>query len=537
MKLLKDTTLLGISEIISKALGRDSINKIAIRTGLFSMADIEDDFPRHSSKELLVRYIISTFSVANVMSERKKREDILFLINEFYKTLPYTSQKRFEELMLNDEYVSVDNIFTYPDYALEHEVKTPNQEKEQVVIRSQIMRDITRLKASQIISVLHHDMIKEIAVATELFTIAEIEEEYKIHKKKPALVQQILGRYTVTITQNVDSIRNKLLMLLNGFYNTLAISDQLELEKVLEADGYVCENGSISYAGGAVRVSFASPEATKESIKPTPKRVHIKSIGNGYFSNVSTYMDEKTGRKFARKKLLKEHWDNEDYIVRFKREVELLKELQGHPHVVDLFDYDLDTKELQYDMELADDNLYEHIRKNNGKLLITDRLIIFEQILHAICVAHSRSIIHRDLSPKNILTWNTTPCTLVKLADFGLGRSNRELKQHTKSNVSDFGHVLYVAPEQRERLKDGTHLSDIYSLGRLLAFILTGRDPDNVMSNQAFYPIIKKATRREPSDRYDNVELMRDAYLSLKEESLSRYVEEEQRRREIHKTP
>jgi tRNA A-37 threonylcarbamoyl transferase component Bud32 len=405
MKLLKDTTLLGLGEIFSKALGRDSINKIAVRTGLFSMVDVEDEFPRYSSKELLARYILESFSWANVLSERKKREELLLLINSFYKELPFNSQKKVEEVMLDDEYVPVDGVFTYTDYVLENE---------------------------------------------DIFTV-------------PNLIQD-------------------------------------------------------------------HPEKA-------PKHIYIKGIGNGFFSNVSIYLDEKTGRKFARKKLLKEHWDNEDYIERFKREIVFLKQLQGQPHVVNLFDYDLDTKELRYDMELANDNLYDHIKKNNGDMQITERTIIFEQIFHAICEAHSRSIIHRDLSPKNILTWNTTPFTLVKVADFGLGRSNKELKQHTKSNISDFGHVLYVAPEQREKLKAATHQSDIYSLGRLFAFILTGRDPDNVNSNIDFYSIIKKATRLEPSERYDNVEQMRDTYFKMKEELLHQYDEEEQRKRALRKTP
>lgn len=537
MKLLKDTTLLSLGEIFSKALGRDSISKIAVRTGLFSMVDVEDEFPRHSSKELLARYILASFSEANVLSERTKREELLLLINSFYKELPHNSQKKVEDVMLDDEYVPVDGVFTYPDYALELEDEAPLQPTEDVIARFQIMKDITRMKASKIISVLHRDIIQEVAVATELFSIAEIEEEAEIHKKKTSLVQSILGYYTDAFSESIDSNRHKLLLLLNGFHDSLAASDQLELEKVLDSDGYVRENGSFRYVGGGVRLSFTAPNSIQDNPKQAPKRIYIKGIGNGYFSNVSIYLDEKTGRKFARKKLLKEHWDNEDYIERFKREIEFLKQLQGQPHVVDLFDYELDTKELRYDMELANDNLYDHIKKNNGDMQITERTIIFEQIFHAICEAHSRSIIHRDLSPKNILTWNTTPFTLVKVADFGLGRSNKELKQHTKSNISDFGHVLYVAPEQREQLKAATHQSDIYSLGRLFAFILTGRDPDNVMSNIAFYPIIKKATRQEPSERYDSVEQMREAYFKMKEEFLTQCDEEGQRKRALRKTP
>ncbi|MCR8636831.1 hypothetical protein [Paenibacillus radicis (ex Xue et al. 2023)] len=85
VKLLKDNTLLDLAEIISKALGRDSINKITVRTGLFTMVDVEDDFSRHSSKELLTRHIISTFSEVNLLTEKKVRQEFLLLIDAFYK--------------------------------------------------------------------------------------------------------------------------------------------------------------------------------------------------------------------------------------------------------------------------------------------------------------------------------------------------------------------------------------------------------------------------------------------------------------------
>lgn len=49
-------------------------------------------------------------------------------------------------------------------------------------------------------------------------------------------------------------------------------------------------------------------------------------------------------RKFARKKLSKEHWENKDDIERFKREINFLNKLQGNPHVINLVDFILDHK-------------------------------------------------------------------------------------------------------------------------------------------------------------------------------------------------
>ncbi|MCR8636832.1 hypothetical protein NV381_37320 [Paenibacillus sp. N5-1-1-5] len=149
------------------------------------------------------------------------------------------------------------------------------------------------MKASKIISVLHRDIIEEIAVGTELFSIADIEEESGIFKKNASFVQHILSYYSEPFASNVEESRKKLLLLLIGFHNTLAVSDQMKLEKVLSGEGYVHENGSFRHIDEiGIEVVFEDSGVLKLDIleadkKPVHKKVYIRNIGDGYFSNVS----------------------------------------------------------------------------------------------------------------------------------------------------------------------------------------------------------------------------------------------------------
>lgn len=81
--------------------------------------------------------------------------------------------------------------------------------------------------------------------------------------------------------------------------------------------------------------------------------------------------------------------------------------------------------------------------------------------------------------------------------------------------MSNYGHIYYVAPEQKDKLKAATERSDIYSLGKLLHFIITGRDPDGPHLCD-FTIVIDKATQYDSDDRYENIIEVECAYEEVK---------------------
>ncbi|MFE6139604.1 serine/threonine-protein kinase [Bacillus sp. NPDC057893] len=244
---------------------------------------------------------------------------------------------------------------------------------------------------------------------------------------------------------------------------------------------------------------------------------YISSVGAGYFAEVHKYKDKDTGIKYALKRLKRKNAKNKAYVTRFKTEVSILQDLKGHSNIVSIIDSDIneEQKKFNYLMPLLDTDLKKYIEKNNGKdeFTIERRLEIFTQILSAMKFAHEKGKWHRDLSPRNVLLGEDQH---VYVCDFGLGKDYDEIRSKDYSYVEGYGTLEYVAPEQKENLKNATEKSDIYSLGRLLYFILTGKTPNtNYKAAGAFEPLIKKAAEDEPEDRFETISLFEEEYKKL----------------------
>lgn len=241
----------------------------------------------------------------------------------------------------------------------------------------------------------------------------------------------------------------------------------------------------------------------------------IRPIGEGHFCIVKKFIDTESDEEYAKKELLKKHYENEDYRYRLLREINLLKELSGCEHIIELVDFEHDStkQKLWYLMRCANDNLYNFIKTHNNKLSKEDRFEITEQIINAIKFAHDKDILHRDLSPNNVLIFRKDNQVLIKVSDFGLGKNEESLSHYTKSSVSGYGQILYVSPEQKEKLNEATKKSDIYSLGKLIYFIFTGKDPVEIKSSFDLHSIVIKAIS---DDRYKSIDELKEHFNSLK---------------------
>ena len=252
---------------------------------------------------------------------------------------------------------------------------------------------------------------------------------------------------------------------------------------------------------------------------------HIAPKGQGYFCLVKLYIDESTGDKYALKELKKKHYPNDEYRYRLNREISLLSKLQDCDNIVQLITHGNDEKaeKLWYLMPFADCNLLEYIRKNSSKLALEDKFSIAGQIIAWIKFAHQRNILHRDISPNNVLIFNDNGLPSIKITDFGLGKDTKSLSFYTNSDASGYGQILYVAPEQRQKLKDSTTRSDIYSLGKLIYFIFTGKDPDNLKPFE-LSTLVTKATEDNPENRFANIVEFEEHFNALRELLLNKNI-------------
>jgi serine/threonine-protein kinase len=179
-------------------------------------------------------------------------------------------------------------------------------------------------------------------------------------------------------------------------------------------------------------------------------------------------------------KLLPPERAGEENIGRFEREVQLTATL-SHPSTVAIFDYGrTPTGLFYYAMEyLHGLNLDELVRKDGPQL--PSRVIhILEQVSGALTEAHEAGLIHRDIKPANIILCERGGMPdVAKVVDFGLVKRVATLDSDDATMMETTRHVLtgtplYMAPEavRGEQSVDGR--SDLYALGAVGYFLLTG---------------------------------------------------------------
>lgn len=252
----------------------------------------------------------------------------------------------------------------------------------------------------------------------------------------------------------------------------------------------------------------------------------LASIGSGGMANVFLAHDLFLNRDVAIKVLRFDFQNDQTAIRRFQREALAATELV-HPNIVSVYDVG-EEDQMQY-------LVMEYVKGMDLKRYIQthypipyDKVIdIMAQVVSAVSLAHEHGIIHRDLKPQNILM---DEGGIVKIADFGIAIALSETSI-TQTN-SLLGSVHYLSPEQA-RGSMATRQTDIYALGIILYEMLAGQVPfdgesavtialkhfqEEVPSIKAFDAnmpqslenIVLKATAKDPADRYQSADQMRE---------------------------
>jgi serine/threonine-protein kinase len=170
----------------------------------------------------------------------------------------------------------------------------------------------------------------------------------------------------------------------------------------------------------------------------------------------------------------KEPKKDPDALPRLRREIEFQQTL-AHPHVMPILDVDPDLR--WFTMPLALGNL-EQLRPNLDE---DDLALIVHDIADALAVAHSHGLVHRDVTPRNILALSHTSGRGGRrwvIADWGLVRrpagqtTNRLTRSHQGLGTEGF-----AAPETWRAGHEATAAADVYNLGQVVGWFVTGEDP------------------------------------------------------------
>ena len=168
-------------------------------------------------------------------------------------------------------------------------------------------------------------------------------------------------------------------------------------------------------------------------------------------------------------------------LKRFESEAQATAALTS-PHTIRLFDYGAtDDGRFYYVMELLEGRDMATLVEESGALPVARVLYLLKQVCHSLAEAHSRGLVHRDIKPANIFVCRMgLDLDVVKVLDFGLVQEMRHDRAEdlTKSLASLGGVVgtpAFMAPESLTGDKAVDHRADLYALGCVAFFLLTGQ--------------------------------------------------------------
>ncbi len=166
-------------------------------------------------------------------------------------------------------------------------------------------------------------------------------------------------------------------------------------------------------------------------------------------------------------------------LARFEREVRLTATL-SHPNTVEIYDYGrAEDGTYYYVMEYLPGLSLAELVERYGPLPPARAVYLLRQVCGALREAHAAGLIHRDIKPSNIIAARRGGMDdVAKLLDFGLVRPAATVRAaYLSAEGQILGTPLFMSPEQATGSQELDERSDIYSLGAVAYYLLTGRPP------------------------------------------------------------
>lgn len=263
-------------------------------------------------------------------------------------------------------------------------------------------------------------------------------------------------------------------------------------------------------------------------------------LGSGGMGEVYLAEHQMMKRPCAIKVIRPEKAGDPRTLARFEREVRSTAKL-SHWNSIDIYDYGrTDDGTFYYAMEYLPGHNVGELVEQGGALPPARVLYLMDQVCRALTEAHGIGLVHRDIKPANLFcAYRGGEFDVAKLLDFGLakptidGASTQDVALTAEGAIT--GSPLFMSPEQATGEHEADTRSDIYSLGCVLYYLLTGKSPfpytqavkviiahasEDVTPLREHNPalpieleeIVLRCLEKDPEDRFQSAEELRAAF-------------------------
>lgn len=207
----------------------------------------------------------------------------------------------------------------------------------------------------------------------------------------------------------------------------------------------------------------------------------------------------------------------ENGVKRFYNEAMTLSDLKGTASIVDIYDFFYENNTAYIVMEFIDGVTVEEIVLNQGGLDVDVMLAIYSPIIKALKKVHDKGVLHRDISPSNIMLDDKFASHLI---DFG---SSRAYSHEMSTDLTVIVKKGFAPVEQYSRKGKHSPAEDVYALCASMYYTLTGKLPPTSQDRLVFdtlqpihnfinnipediEKVIMKGMSIQPEERYSDME-------------------------------